>query len=81
MPDNTIAVPGPVLDKDMRTPDVNVAPKMGFRIPPLQSSPRRVRKQRRHHLITGPRDYRAGDAVRAQPIGRDAALMFGQNAA
>ena len=33
MTDRTIAVPGPVLDKSMRTPAVNAAPKVGFRTP------------------------------------------------
>jgi hypothetical protein len=33
MTDRTIAVPGPVLDKCMRTPAVNAAPKVGFRTP------------------------------------------------
>src|SRR5258705_9261525 len=33
MTDRTIAVPGPVLDKSMRTPAVNAAPTVGIRTP------------------------------------------------
>ena len=32
MPDKTSAIPGPILDKYMRTPAVDAAPKVGFRI-------------------------------------------------
>src|SRR5260370_41247435 len=35
VPDKTSAMTGPVLDKHMRTPSVDAAPKVGFRIRPF----------------------------------------------